>query len=282
MSPVQFDRVEGGKWPSLAMAALVHVGLVLFLFYGVRWQNKLPDTVQVDLVSAPSVQPTEEAPAPPPPPPPPPQPKVKVPEPKAEPKPVPKAPEPAPQHKTPDIAVKAPEPKKPPPKPEPEAPKPVEKPAKVERKPEPPPEPTLAEPVRTRQDEDRMRELLARDSENVKRSQQMQEDMARVANARASADRNRAMQAYIDKIRAKVKGNLVLPPGVRGDPSGIFSVDQLPDGSVIQVQLRRTTGNALLDSAIERAIHKSSPLPKPDRPELFVRTLELTFYPLRD
>jgi colicin import membrane protein len=91
-----------------------------------------------------------------------------------------------------------------------------------------------------------------------------------------------AQEAYVEKIRAKVKGNIVLPPGVSGDPFAIFYVDQLPDGSVIEVRLKRSTGNAQLDAAIERAIQKSSPLPKPDKPELFNRTLELKFYPLRD
>ena len=127
-----------------------------------------------------------------------------------------------------------------------------------------------------------MRELMARDSENVSQSKQLQEELARVAGAKASAARSKAQEAYVEKIRAKVKGNIVLPPGVSGDPFAIFYVDQLPDGSVIEVRLKRSTGNAQLDAAIERAIQKSSPLPKPDKPELFNRTLELKFYPLRD
>ena len=36
------------------------------------------------------------------------------------------------------------------------------------------------------------------------------------------------------------------------------------------------------DAATERAIHKSSPLPKPGKPELFSRTLELRFRPQED
>ena len=44
---------ERGKWSSLALAAGVHIALGMFLFYGVRWQNRLPDAVEVELVSAP-------------------------------------------------------------------------------------------------------------------------------------------------------------------------------------------------------------------------------------
>ncbi|MSQ74007.1 MAG: TonB C-terminal domain-containing protein, partial [Betaproteobacteria bacterium] len=39
-------------------------------------------------------------------------------------------------------------------------------------------------------------------------------------------------------------------------------------------------GVGALDDAIERAILKSSPLPKPDRPELFTRNFELRYRPL--
>jgi len=319
---------DRGKWSSAALAALVHVLLGLFLFYGVRWQNRLPDAVEVELVSAPPpaarvapppppAPPAESRPAPPPPPEPEDEPEpappprkqpdiaIKSPEPKKQPpkpvkeivKPEPKKPEPKPEPKKPEPK---PEPKKPEPKPEPKKPEPK----KPEPKPEPKPDPKAeakaraeqaridqakadkeakASAARARELEDRrMRELMARDSENASQSRQIQEELARVAGAKASAARNKAIEAYIEKIRAKVKGNIVLPPGVSGDPFALFYVDQLPDGSVIEVRLKRSTGNAQLDGAIERAIQKSSPLPRPDKPELFNRTLELKFYPLRD
>ena len=128
----------------------------------------------------------------------------------------------------------------------------------------------------------RMRELLARDSANASQSRQLQEEMAQLAKAKSDAARGKALEGYMNKIRAKVKGNIVLPPGVSGDPFAVFIVEQLPDGSVMDVRLKRSTGNPQLDNAIERAIQKSSPLPKPDKPELFDRSLELKFYPLRD
>ena len=74
----------------------------------------------------------------------------------------------------------------------------------------------------------------------------------------------------------------MLPPGTQGDPSALFQVDQLPDGTVIAVRLERSSGSPALDSAIERAIHRSSPLPKPTDSSLFRRTLDLTFWPLRN
>ena len=60
---------DRGKWASAALAVLVHVMLGLFLFYGVRWQNRLPDPVEVELVSPPPPAAAQLAPPPPPAPP---------------------------------------------------------------------------------------------------------------------------------------------------------------------------------------------------------------------
>jgi colicin import membrane protein len=86
----------------------VHLLLAAFLFYGVSWQTKSPDAVEVELVRA-----TPEPPAPP----------VAVP-PAPTPEPPPPAPEPkpTPPPPKPEIAIKEKEkPKPPPPKPVPAA-----------------------------------------------------------------------------------------------------------------------------------------------------------------
>jgi len=57
---------------------------------------------------------------------------------------------------------------------------------------------------------------------------------------------------------------------------------QLPSGEIISARLKRSSGNTALDAAIEHAILKSSPLPKPDQSEIFSRSLELHFRPLAD
>ena len=53
-------------------------------------------------------------------------------------------------------------------------------------------------------------------------------------------------------------------------------------GEVLEVKLRRSSGIGSLDAAIERAILKSSPLPKPDDPALFQRTLEIKYKPFEE
>ncbi|MBU0753037.1 MAG: TonB C-terminal domain-containing protein [Gammaproteobacteria bacterium] len=238
-------RPPPGKRASVALAVTVHLILAAILVYGIQWQTHLPTSVSVELVSAVPPAPTFV-------PKPPPEPVKKV-EPKPEPKPVPPPPKP-------DIAVKEKEkPKPPPPKPVPPPPKEV-----------PPQADPFAEQLK------RETEQLARKRETDAAAAELDKlkaDQAHVAQNRAVAD-------YLGKIRGKIRGNIVLPPDVKGNPEAIFDVTQLPSGEILGVRLRKSSGHAALDGAIERAILKSSPLPKPDRPDLFSRSLELRFRPL--
>ena len=84
---------------------------------------------------------------------------------------------------------------------------------------------------------------------------------------------------YVRRIQSKVRGNVVLPPDIPGNPEAIFDVVQLPTGEIIDAVLRKSSGVRAYDDAVQRAIVKSSPLPRPDRPELFQRTLTLKFRP---
>ncbi len=88
------------------------------------------------------------------------------------------------------------------------------------------------------------------------------------------------MNKYIAAISGKVRGNIVLPPDIKGNPEALFEVTQLPSGEVLNVRLIKSSGHTAYDAATERAIRKSSPLPKPAKTELFSRTLELRFRPL--
>jgi colicin import membrane protein len=57
-------------------------------------------------------------------------------------------------------------------------------------------------------------------------------------------------------------------------------VVQLPTGEVISAEIRKSSGSKAYDDAVLRAILKSSPLPKPDRPGIQIpRELLLKFRP---
>ena len=74
----------------------------------------------------------------------------------------------------------------------------------------------------------------------------------------------------------------MLPPNIVGNPEGIYVITQLPSGEVLDVKTRKSSGNATLDAAVERAIRKSSPLPKPDFAEQFRRELVIRYRPLEE
>jgi colicin import membrane protein len=235
------ERRKESFTPAIVLAVAVHVLLAVVLTIGVRWQSRAPDIVQVELWQ---------------PPPPAPQPVVEAPPPKPAPAPVAK---PEPRIEKPDIALKEPKPK-PKPKPEPK-PKPVAKPK---------PDETMAKTL--------LAEALQREQQQIAASQEQQRIKEQLTRDAAAA-RSRALATWTDKIRNKIRGFIVLPPDLKGNPEALFLVTLLPDGSVLRVQLVISSGHTAYDDAVHRAILKSSPLPKPDSPGLFERELKLTFRP---
>lgn len=244
---------EPGKVSSVVLAVVVHLLLAAFLFFGVRWQSSQPESVMVELwntLPAPAVEPVVAQPAPPP-----------KPEVKPEIKPPPKV-EQAPEPPKPDIALeKKKEVKKDPPK--------KELPKELPKKEPPKLDLDRSEDIRAQADRE-MAELQT-NLEKDRILDQMKRDRAALA-ARADA-------AYIGKLKGKIKSNIVLPPDIPGNPEAIFDVVQLPTGEVISAKLRKSSGHKAYDAAVERAILKSSPLPRPDRPERFQRSLEIKFKP---
>ncbi len=242
-----------GKRAAVVLALTVHLLLAAFLFYGIRWQTKMPAAIEVELVSA---SPQPAAPAPPlvePPP----QQAEPLPEPKPEPKAEPKAEvKPPPLPPKPEIAVKG-------------------KPVKVA-----PPKPQY-DPFQKQLEEEikqtDVRKKFADDEKLLKKLDKEKADLA------AAAALSRAQRAWQDNIAAKIKGNIVRPANATGNPEAIFEVSLLPDGSLVgEPKLRKSTGTPALDAAIERAIKKSDPLPKPADPTVFQRVLTLKFRPLED
>ena len=243
-----------GKYISLAMTLLVHFLLAAFLLYGIRWQTKVNEAVEVELVGPVSVASPVGAP---PPPPPPAEPAKVTPRPVRAPvaEPGPSLPQPRP-----DIALKE---KKPEPRPQPQ----------------PRPHAVAPEDPFQQQLEQELRRTSA-DRRAAEASSAAARELADFQSARASQAKDRAMADYIGRIRARIRGNIILPPDIKGNPEAVFEVVQFPSGEILSVHLKKTSGHAIYDAAVERAIHKSSPLPKPASGELFSRTLELRFHPL--
>ncbi|MFL6571898.1 MAG: TonB C-terminal domain-containing protein [Burkholderiales bacterium] len=228
------------------LAFAVHAVLVAFMFIGVRMQNRPGDTVTVELWEAPPPPPPPvvEAPKPPPP-------KIEPPK-----------PEPEPEVKKPEIVEKAPPPK-----------------------PKPKPKPEAKAPPRDDLEKLLMREQVAMEQQKLNEERRQIDEARRKAESEKTARQlaakasSRALAQWTDKIRAKIRGNIIMPQDISGNPEAIFDVALLPTGEILTVSKRKSSGHAAYDEAVERAIHKSSPLPQPDQPGLFQRNLELRFRP---
>jgi len=106
----------------------------------------------------------------------------------------------------------------------------------------------------------------------AKREAELREEEASLARRsevknRIEAENRAAIQTqvgrYQDMIRTKIRRNIVMPPDVPGTAEATFKVTLLPDGSVLDVVLLKSSGNSAYDNATERAIYKAQPLPLP-------------------
>ena len=250
------------KWIAAILAIAVHVTFVLFLIFSVNWQNRKPEPVTAELYVPPAAEKIEPAKPPPEPP------KPEPPKPQVEAKPPPVEPP------KPDIALKE--------KQERARKEQADRQRKEKEKQDAEKrEAERREAEKKQQLEKRLadvRERQAREADALKaqaqRERQAQDRIAADA-ARAKADAD-----YIRRIQAKIRGNVVVPPDISGNPEAIFDVVQLPSGEIIDVQLRKSSGVRAYDEAVQRAILKSSPLPRPDVPDMFRRNITLKFRPL--
>lgn len=133
--------------------------------------------------------------------------------------------------------------------------------------------------ARAKEKERRELEAYTKRRQEADRVRQAERDRIRAEVEAASAGK---IGDYQDKIRAKIRRN------IKGDWSALaetaqveFRVTLLPDGSVLDAVLKKGSGNAAYDNAVERAIYSAQPLPLPREVELqkMFRDLKLTIKP---
>lgn len=275
---------DPGKRASAALTVAMHLLLLGLLFVGVKWTTRAPEPVFAELwapvATPPAPQPVVEQP------PPRPEPKVEPkPEPKPEPRPEPKA---EPKVEKPDIALEKEKERKL------KEQKAREEEARLEREKQEKLRKEKEAAAKAKQEADQKAKQDAALKEQARRDEfeRMQRELAGATGTAAKAAAPNvgstasltgdptARAGYVDKIRAKIKGNIVLPPDIKGNPEAVFDVVQLPTGEVLSAKLRKSSGVRAYDEAVERAILKSSPLPRPERSEVFERHLELKFRPV--
>ncbi|MDR2016235.1 MAG: cell envelope integrity protein TolA [Burkholderiales bacterium] len=252
--PSGASRHRADFWLALAFAVIANLIFLGLLIFSVSWRNPPPVPVTAELYTPP------------------------VPAPKPLPPPEPPKP------------VKPPPEIKPPEQPDPEIA--LQKKKEEERRKQEAEE--AARKKREAEEKARQEKLekekAAREKaekERIEAEQKVREEAARreadlqkmLAEQARRDELQEAQDRWVQSIRIKVKGNLVLPPNIEGNPEAIFLIAQLPTGEVIDAKLQKSSGNAAYDDAVYRAIMKSSPLPKPERADLFRRELRFVFRP---
>ena len=317
-SPLPSPEDEAANVPAIVLSAVVHGALLAALFFGVQWKSEQAGGIPVDVYYGNPNAVTPPPPPPEPEPKPEPVPKVELtPPPKPEPK-VEEKPQIDPQTAIKDKEKREREEKERLEKEKLEQEK-LEKLKKQkleeERKQKEQEEKEKArkeeEEKKAREkkeaEERRLEEIRKEAEREQKQAQQKRAEAARAAhmdaiNAELEGVRgsptgsktgtssgtqsgggnasNLGQSEYMDQIRRKIRGNITLPSGIVGNPEAQFAVTQLPTGEILPpVVIKKSSGNKALDEAVERAILKSSPLPKPKNPKDFSRSLTISYKP---
>ncbi|HEY5800073.1 MAG TPA: cell envelope integrity protein TolA [Burkholderiaceae bacterium] len=238
-APYSIPHTEG-RLPSFVLALAMHAALLAFLWVGIRWQSQTPIAVEAEVwdmqtrEAAPKIEPEPE------------------PKPVIEDKPVVREPEPEPVAK-PDIALEQ-----------------IKKKKEIEKQ--------LAEEKRLKDLEKKKlaEEKLKKELAEKKALDKLREDTLRRSLAvagsgapnstsdSAKSTGRRGEADYVAKIVTKIKSNITYggSTDMPGNPQAEYRITQLPTGEIISSKRIRSSGNAAYDAAVEKAIAKSSPLPR--------------------
>ena len=100
---------------------------------------------------------------------------------------------------------------------------------------------------------------------------------AQLAEEAAQARAQSALSEFIPYIQDKVQNSWLRPAGSPPGLSCVIQVTLIPGGDVVGTRVVQSSGNALFDSSVERAVQKASPLPLPNDPALFKYFREINF-----
>jgi colicin import membrane protein len=278
-------RRQPGRTRAIVLAVIVHALFFALIVFGVRWQSQPTAPVAADLWSK---LPAPQKAAPPPPPkaqpaPPKPQP--------APPKPQPAPPKPA----TPQADNFGPKP--------PEAEiaesrkraeqqrleKQREEQARLEqqREEEARQKKAAEEAAKKKAEQEAAKKKAQQEAARKKREEEEKRLAEQIAKAEqadrerqaAATARQKAIQSWVDKIKAKILNRAIVPDTVPTGAEVAVEIHILPGGDVLDIAVTRST-SPTYSAAIERAIRSAAPLPVPGpETDLFpeFRDLNLNF-----
>jgi colicin import membrane protein len=245
MDPLR-PRRPGGMGRGAAIAIGVHVLLLIALAVGVNWRASEPQNVTAELWAA-----VPETAAPAPAVPAPPKPVEKV----VEPPPQPVKPEPPPAREA-DIALEKENEKQ---RLKALADEEKEKAEAQKKKKE------LAAQQKQAQAERQAQAEAAQREANLKRIQGMA-GATGAPTATGMGQRDAGPKGpsagYGDRIRSRVKPNIVMTEAVTGSPRAEVEVRAAPDGTILSRRLVKSSGDKAWDDAVLRAIDRTAVLPR--------------------
>lgn len=233
---------ERGTLTCFLLALLMHLLLGVLLYYGVRWRNAEPVGVAAELWE--------------------PIPEAAIPEPANTPVPAAKPVE----AEEADISLQ-------------------EKQRQAER--------AARDEAQARQRENQARAEAARkeaqrqatEAQRQASNAQRQEELARLRAQAGTAgpgagtgSATKASPRYADRVRQRVKPNIIFSEEVSGNPAAVVAVHMAPDGSILSSRLAKSSGNAAWDNAVLRAVSRSDPLPR-DESGVAPSSINITFWP---
>jgi colicin import membrane protein len=131
---------------------------------------------------------------------------------------------------------------------------------------------------RKKAEADQKRQEAEKARQQAQRQAEMQSGLEAEERRMAAVNSGKLAQ-YLGLIRDRVERNWVQPASARPGVECEVHVTQIPGGEVVNVRIGRCNGDARVVRSIESAVFRASPLPPPQDPSLFDRTLRFTFKP---
>jgi colicin import membrane protein len=120
----------------------------------------------------------------------------------------------------------------------------------------------LEEEKKRKQREEQEKKLAKLREENLKHMQALAGGTG-APSATGNAQRSSGpSDSWGDRIRARVKPNIVFTDDIAGNPSAEVEVRLAPDGTITGKRLMKSSGNKAWDEAVLRALDKTETLPR--------------------
>ena len=134
-----------------------------------------------------------------------------------------------------------------------------------------------AEAERKRKAEAEKKRKAEAEAEAARQREAEQALQAQLAEEAAQARAQSGLSEFFPYIQEWVQTIWLRPLGSPPGLSCVIQVNLIPGGEVVGTRVVRSSGNALFDESVERAVQKASPLPLPADAALFKYFREINF-----